>query len=357
MNSLVLLGSTGSIGINTLDICRRFNIRVEALVARENSKLLQKQIDEFKPKYVAILNKDRAKDLSGAKIFTKEEGILRVIEESSSKLVVNALVGLSGLKPTLRALKLNKKIALANKESLVVGGAFLDTKDIVPIDSEHFALNYLLNDKKIKRLIITASGGALRDWSIDDLKRATFIDALKHPNWSMGEKITIDSATMVNKLFELLEAKWLFKNNNIDAYIEERSLIHALIEFLDGSISAHISRADMRLPIAYAILEDVSFNVIEPLDLKDFANISLKEIDSNRYLVWKIKDDLLKNPKRGAILNSINEAAILKFKRGDLNFYDFMKLILDSYIRFSNLTINSIEDIFEIDKKIKKEIK
>ena len=207
---MIVLGSTGSIGVNTLEVAKRFSIDVEVLVAGNNIELLNKQIREHYPKVVVIANKDDVSKVDHSNVLHGEDAIVKVIEDSSSELVVNALVGFLGLRPTLTALTCNKKVALANKESLVACGAFIDSSKIQPIDSEHFGLWYLMQSRPVERMIITASGGAFRDWDIGELKNATLADTQKHPNWSMGQKITIDSATMANKMFELLEARWLF---------------------------------------------------------------------------------------------------------------------------------------------------
>lgn len=257
---MILLGSSGSIGINTLEIARKFHLEVETLGVGYNIALLNQQILEFNPKNIIIASEaDTAKITSSfkGKIYCGEGGILEAIKDSKSNLVINALVGFLGLSPTLYAIKSNKIVALANKESLVVGGEFIDTSKIIPIDSEHFALNYLMNFnptmRPFKNLYITASGGALRDTPLHLLKKQDAQLALQHPNWQMGKKITIDSSTMANKLFEVLEAFWLFKSKNIDAFIEKNSHIHALVEFWDGSIVAHFANCNMQLPIAYAL--------------------------------------------------------------------------------------------------------
>ena len=200
---MILLGSTGSIGVNTLEVAKKFSIGVEVLVAGNNIELLNKQIKEHNPKTVVVANKEDVFRVNHNSVFYGQDAILRVIEESKSELVVNALVGFLGLRPTLTSLKCGKKVALANKESLVACGAFIDTTKIQPIDSEHFGLWYLMQNRPIEKMIITASGGAFRDWEIDKLQNATLADTQKHPNWSMGQKITIDSATMMNKIFEL----------------------------------------------------------------------------------------------------------------------------------------------------------
>ncbi len=359
LNSVVVLGSTGSIGRATLNLCKRGGIEVEAIVGNSNTALLQKQIDEFKPKFVAVGDKEKAKEINHPKVLVGEEGILELLELSQSELVINSLVGYAGVAPTLKALSLGKRLSLANKESLVVAGAFIDTSNIIPIDSEHFGLKYLLDcsKKPLKRLIITASGGAFRNWEIKKIKRATYQDALKHPNWSMGEKITIDSATMMNKLFELLEAKWLFNTQNVDALIEEKSIIHALVEFMDGSTTAHFAKASMDLPIAYALFDEVKEPILESINLLSLGEIKFKEIDSSRYPIWQIKSDILENPKRGVVLNASNEAVIELFKEGKISFFELSKMILKAYEKFENFEPKRVEDIPKIDKEVREFIK
>ena len=264
---MVLLGSTGSIGVNALEICKKFSIDVEVLVCGTNIKLLNKQISEHNPNIVVVSNKEDVKKVNHNKVYFGQEAILNTIKDSSSKLVVNALVGFLGLRPTLTAIEAGKKVALANKESLVACGAFIDSSNIQPIDSEHFGLWYLMQDRPVSKMIITASGGAFRDWDLEKLKYATLEDTQKHPNWSMGQKITIDSATMVNKMFELLEARWLFGEGEYDAIIETKSLIHAFIDFKDGSTTAHFAHANMQLPISYAINQQMKENILSHVDL------------------------------------------------------------------------------------------
>ena len=350
---IVVLGSTGSIGKNTLEICKKFNIKVEALVAGNSIELLNKQIEEFKPKYVAIANKEDISKVKHSNVFAGIDGILEILQKSESKKIVNALVGYLGLKPTIKALNLGKEVALANKESLVVAGKFIDKSKITPIDSEHFALWYLLNGRDINRLYITASGGAFRDWDINDIKNATFSDALKHPNWSMGNKITIDSASMVNKLFELLEARWLFDTTNVEAYIERKSIVHALIEFRDGSTTAHISKANMQLPIAYALNCKIKEPILEPVDLIKLGSIEFKKIDSSRYPIWQIKQHLLENPDMGVVLNAANEVAIKRFESGEFGFFKMVDLILKAYQKFEGTIAQSLDDVYTIDAEVR----
>ena len=357
--SVVVLGSTGSIGKATLEICKEHDIEIEALVANSSVELLQKQIDEFKPRFVAIADPKYLEKIEHPHIFSGKDGILELIDNSKSKTVVNALVGYAGLNPTIRAIEQKKRVALANKESLVVAGAFINKSQIVPIDSEHFGLKYLLDcsQKSVDRLVITASGGAFRDWERDKVVDAKYEDALLHPNWSMGEKITIDSATMVNKLFELLEAKWLFGVEKIDAVIERSSTIHALVEFVDGSTTAHFAKADMKLPIAYSILDEIKEPIIERVNLLEVGSFGFEKIDEKKYPLWSLKDDLLKNPKMGVVLNAANEEAIEKFKSQKCNFGKMCDSILETYKRFENSVPESINDINSIDKEVREFIK
>jgi len=349
---MILLGSTGSIGVNTLNIAREFNLEIDTLVAGNNYKLLNAQIAEFKPKNVVVASKEIAQKIEFKNVKYGENAILDVIETSKSEIVVNALVGEVGLKPTLKTNECGKKLALANKESLVIAGKFVDTSKLTPIDSEHFGLWYLLNNRPIKKLNITASGGALRDYPIDKIQTASLLEVLKHPNWSMGMKITIDSATMVNKLFEVIEAKWLFGIDNIDAIIETSSTIHSFIDFVDGSTTAHIAYPDMRLPIAFALLGEVKKEIVSHIDFTKISKLEFKQIDNNRYPIWKIKDEFIKNPDLGVVINTTNEIAIKKFINKNISFGDISKLILENVEKYHNIKINSIEDIFEIQQKI-----
>ncbi|MDX9814776.1 MAG: 1-deoxy-D-xylulose-5-phosphate reductoisomerase [Sulfurimonadaceae bacterium] len=349
---MVLLGSTGSIGVNTLKIAKKFNIDVEILVAGNNIELLNKQIKEHNPKLVIIANSLDIKKVNHPNVLCGEEAILSAIDQSKSELVVNALVGFLGLKPTLKAIESNKKVALANKESLVAGGAFIDTTKIIPIDSEHFGLWYLLQNRPIKKMIITASGGAFRDWDLKDIKTATLADTQKHPNWNMGQKITIDSATMVNKLFELLEARWLFGEGSYDAIIETNSLIHALIDFNDGSTTAHLAHANMQLPIAYALDRDMKMPILDNINLLEVGSLEFRAIEKERYPIWQIKDDLLKNPHKGVVVNAANEVAIAKFIDKKIGFSDIAKTILSAYEKF-DAKAKSIDEVFEIDEQVR----
>jgi len=352
-DSIVILGSTGSIGVNTLLIAQRYSIPIEALVAGSNIDLLNKQIALHKPKYVAIAHEKDRERVNHSKVFCGDGGILELLEHSKSPTIVNSLVGYAGLAPTLKSIELGRKVALANKESLVVAGEFIDMKQIVPIDSEHFGLWYLMSDRDISKLYITASGGAFRDWDINDMAHATFDQALKHPNWSMGNKITIDSATMTNKLFELLEAKWLFGTSNIDAFIERKSMIHAMVEFVDGSTTAHFAGVDMKLPIAYALNSKIRDEILPPVDMLQMGSIEFEPITQERYPIWQIKDHILANPHLGIVVNAANEEAIKKFENGKCDFFAMSDMILGAYREFEDIRARDLDDIIRLDREIR----
>lgn len=351
---MILLGSTGSIGVNTLNIARKFNLNIEVLVAGKNIKLLNEQIKEFNPKIVVVADKEDISFVQHKNVSFGETAILEAIENSSSKTVVNALVGFLGLRPTLKAIECGKKIALANKESLVVAGKFIDQTKLSPIDSEHFGLWYLLQNKKIDSMTITASGGSFRDYPLDKLQNVSIKEALNHPNWSMGNKITIDSATMTNKMFELIEAAWLFDTRKLDAIIETKSLIHAMINFKDGSTTAHIANASMQLPIAYAILGHCDEEILKPVNLIEIGNIEFRRIEENRYPIWQLKDEILNNLDLGVVLNAANEVAVSKFLNSQIGFLDISKITMNAINKFHNVNASSIEDIFQIDKEVRK---
>ena len=354
---MVLLGSTGSIGVNTLEIARRFSLNVEVLVAGRSVALLAKQVAEFKPDIVVVARQEDVHKINHPQVLWGEAGILEAIERAHSDFVINALVGFLGLKPTLRAIALGKRIALANKESLVAGGAFVDVSKIQPIDSEHFGLWYLLQSKcEVAKMIITASGGAFRDWPLEKLHHASLQDALKHPNWDMGQKITIDSASMVNKLFELLEARWLFGEGEYEAIMEPKSLIHAMIDFKDGSTTAHFAHADMKLPISHALLGEVNTPILKPVNLLEVGRLEFREITSQRYPIWEIKNDILHRPERGVIVNAANEAAIEQFVAGKIGFLDISRRIIDAYAYF-DVRANSVDDIFSIDSSVREYVR
>jgi 1-deoxy-D-xylulose-5-phosphate reductoisomerase len=354
---LILLGSTGSIGVNALQIARQFGLNVDVLVAGRNIALLNEQIKIHAPSIVIVADGVDTSTINHPKVLQGEEAILNTIASSSSMLVINALVGFAGLRPTLKAIECGKRVALANKESLVAAGAFVDISKIQPIDSEHFGLWYLNNSSRpIQRMLITASGGAFRDWPIEKIQEATLNDALNHPNWSMGQKITIDSASMMNKMFELLEARWLFGEGEYDAVIETKSIIHALIDYKDGSTTAHLARANMQLPIAYALMGKVEETILPSVNLLEVGSLEFREITAHRYPIWEIRQELLRHPKRGVVVNAANEAAIELFVAGKIGFTEISKRVIYAFEHF-DAQPNSIDDVFDIDRQVRHYIK
>lgn len=381
------MGSTGSIGTQALQIAKAENLPIEVLCAGENIDLLNAQIAEFRPKIVVIKDSKKRHLIRGAnRLLCGESGILEALNLAKSKLVLNALVGFSGVKPSLESIARGKTLALANKESLVVAGFLMGRENlakILPVDSEHFALKELLDSHTksmldsapqnnftphIKKMLITASGGAFRDLALDEIPKQSAKKALNHPTWAMGRKITIDSATMINKLFEILEAKWLFgayfsanlgaeNITNIDAVIERTSTIHALIQTADNAIIAHLSSNDMRLPIASALLGAKAKRkaFIKELDLLNL-NLRFEKIDINRYPLWTLKDSLLKRHKLGIILNAANDILVEQFLNDEIIFGDIAKRIFKVVERFGDESsldlIKNIADIMEINTKI-----
>lgn len=354
---MILLGSTGSIGVNALAIAQQFGLHVDVLVAGRNIALLNQQIQKHKPSVVVVADGVDLSSVHHPRVLQGAAAILEVIASSSSMLVINALVGFSGLRPTLKAIECGKRVALANKESLVAAGSFMDISKIQPIDSEHFGLWYLNNSSRpIERMLITASGGAFRDWPIEKIQEATLKDALKHPNWSMGQKITIDSASMMNKMFELLEARWLFGEGEYDAIIETKSIIHALIDYRDGSTTAHIARADMQLPIAHALMGKMDKKILPAVNLLEVGSLEFREITVERYPVWEIRQELLSHPKRGVVVNAANEAAIELFIEEKISFLDISKQVIHAFEHFM-LEPTCIEDVFAIDSDVRRYVK
>ncbi|MCI5787261.1 MAG: 1-deoxy-D-xylulose-5-phosphate reductoisomerase [Helicobacter trogontum] len=398
---MVILGSTGSIGVNAQKVARQFNVTIEALACGSNITLLNKQIKECNPKFVAIAD-ERYLDMlqpQDSVVFVGEEGICKMLEACESTKILNAVVGYAGLSFSLKTIQLKKQLILANKESLVIAGHLIKQnvmqyaklmesnmcKDsnttnphlnnnvstikmqrnfmlehIFPIDSEHFSLWSLLaildtkerSDaiyyKGFKNLYITASGGALRDFSLDKISHATLNDVLKHPTWNMGQKITIDSATLVNKLYEILEAYWLFDTKNIHAFIERSSLVHAFIESSNNALHASISHADMCLPIAYGIdrFQAQHTFCITPLSVNDFAKINFQEIDIKRYPLWAYKDLLLENPHLGIALNSSNELVQMYFLQEKVPFYALAEINMQVLDKMKDIkSPNTLESI------------
>lgn len=358
---MIVLGSTGSIGLNALFLARKFGVKISALACGRNVALLNKQIAEFKPKFICVAENADLNLLKFDKkrVFVGQSGLEKMLESCEDELVLNAIVGFAGLRASLKAKELGRHLALANKESLVVAGKFLKGAKITPIDSEHSALAFLLKAHKndVRKLIITASGGAVRNVPLKNLANIDAKAVLKHPNWSMGAKITIDSATMVNKLFEVLEAYHLFGIRDLDALIEPQSLIHAMCEFKDGGVSAYLSHPDMKLAIAQAIFPRFQKSIIKPLDFTKMKALKFEPINPKKYPIFTLKNALLKTPDLGVLINAANEICVQKFLLKKCKFTEITKGIFAILNKFSDIKINSINEVFELDLKVRENLK
>ena len=374
MKDLIILGSTGSIGTQALEVARRYpdKIRVIGLCCDKNTDLLNKQIQEFRPEFVAIRDKEAAKRLeipSGTMLFTGEKAP-EEIASAKRALVLNSLVGISGLVPTMKAIGAGSDIALANKETLVAGGGIVMKAakeagvDILPVDSEHSAIWQCLNRnrnaaKDVKKLILTASGGAFRGKSKDELRDVTIDDALKHPTWNMGVKVTVDSATMMNKGFEVIEASHLFSlgADRIDIVVHRQSIVHSMVEYDDGSVIAQLSFPDMRLPIQLALLyPERGDYCFKPLSF-DNLRLDFEKPDLEVFECLKIALDCVKaGGVCTAVLNAANEVAVDRFAKRQIKFYDipyYIKRALDKFC-YGGKSATKLEEVLAIDDEVKK---
>ncbi len=375
MKYLYLLGACGSIGTQTLDIVRRNKdkFKVVGMGVGSNLALAKQLIEEFQPEIICFRKEEHIFPVSyEAMIVVGDEGLLRVAEyhRYENEWLVNALVGVAGLAPTVKAIQSRKHIALANKETLVVGGDLIQQLiheyqvQLVPIDSEHSAILQCLSGElhsEIKNLIITASGGSFRDLTRDELKKVTVEDALKHPNWKMGSKITIDSATMMNKGFEVIEAHYLF-NVDYDAIktvLHRESIVHSLVEFQDGTIKAELGVSDMRIPIAYALNFPHHQNQqIAGLDLMNL-NLHFNELSVKRYpCLGYAYEAARKDGLYLAVLNASNEAAVYLFLNGMISFLE-IETIIAKEIRCLDYVTNGIptlEQRLDVSKQVYQKI-
>lgn len=371
MKKISILGSTGSIGTQTLEIVRDNNdLQVEALVAKSNIELLEEQVREFKPKLVCVYDdekakvlKDNIKDLN-IEVVSGMDGMIECATIESAEIVVTAVVGMIGILPTIEAIKSGKDIALANKETLVTAGHIIiplakeNNVKIYPVDSEHSAIFQSINgeDKKeIKKIILTASGGPFRGKKIEDLQDIRPEDALKHPNWSMGRKITIDSATMVNKGLEVIEAKWLFDVDfdKIQVVVHPQSIIHSMVEYVDGAVMAQLGMPDMKLPIQYALFypnRRIMNN--NKLDFYKLGSISFEEPDMETFRGLKLAYEVGRTGgSLPTVYNAANEKAVELFLNNKIKFLDIYKIIEKCVDKHSVINNPSIEEILEVERK------
>ena len=364
MKNVILLGSTGSIGTQTLEVIDRYNdvFNVLGLACYGNVDLLNKQILKYNPKYVCLVNKDK-KDL----LIKGEYKLIDSLEEMAKidcDITLNAVVGISGLLATLIVLKRGGTLALANKESMVTGGQLINANrdkyngTILPVDSEHSAIFQCLHYRKptseVHKLILTASGGAFRDFSLEQLQNVTAKDALKHPNWSMGQKITIDCATMMNKGLEVLEAMYLYDLpvDKVDIVIHKQSIVHSMVEFIDGAVLAQLGYPSMIIPIQLALtFPNRKFSGTDYLDFSKITELNFCKPDFERFPVLKSALDVARAQGiMPIVMNGCNEILVDRFLKGQIKYLDiayYLNKVLDS---FKNEKVESVEQILEVDK-------
>lgn len=363
-----IIGSTGSIGTQTLDVARNLRVQVAAISANSNIDLLEKQVQEFKPQLVSVGTRELAKELenrlNGLKIEVLYglEGMLKVVEMQEADTVVTSVVGTAGLLPTMHAIKHKKNIALANKETLVTAGQLVMAEarkqgvTIFPVDSEHSAIYQCLmgnDDKQIEKILLTASGGPFRGRKLSELHNITPAQALKHPNWSMGAKITIDSATLMNKGLEVIEAKWLFgmELDRIQVLVHPQSIIHSMVEYVDGSIMAQLGSPDMRIPIQLALTyPSRSKNDFSKVDFLKCGQLTFEEPDAKTFRCLQLAyDSLTIGGTMPAVMNAANEIAVAAFLENKIGFTaipDLIERVMQAH------TVNicpCLDDIIELD--------
>ena len=370
MKTIAVLGSTGSIGTQTLEVARaNGDLKIAALAAGRNVKLLERQIREFSPRVVAVWEEEAARELKTAisdldvKIVTGMDGLIEISTLPEVEVLVTAIVGMIGIRPTVEAIKAGKDIALANKETLVTAGHIImplakkHGVKILPVDSEHSAIFQSLNGEQhgqIDKLLITASGGPFRGRKRADLEQVKVEDALKHPNWAMGQKITIDSATLVNKGLEVMEAKWLFQVDldQIEVVVQPQSVIHSMVQFVDGAVIAQLGTPDMKLPIQYALYyPDRRYLAGERLDFAKLRQITFEKSDMETFLGLPLA---LKASREGGsmptVFNAANERAVSKFLHREIGFTDIYQIIIESMEQHKSIQQPTIEEILDTEK-------
>jgi len=369
---IAILGSTGSIGTQALDVVRQHpdKFEVELLTANNSSELLIRQAIEFDANNVVICNESKYAEVAealqpkGVKVFAGMDSVCDLISSNNIDMVLTALVGFSGLRPTIAAIKAGKPIALANKETLVAGGSLvmdlaMDMKTpILPVDSEHSAIFQCLlgaGGNPIRKIHLTASGGPFRGWSKEDIEKATFREALKHPQWNMGDKITIDSATMMNKGFEMIEARWLFDTapEDIEVVVHPQSIIHSMVEFEDGAVIAQMGHPDMREPIQFALSFPERLTLDNrKLNFAELGKLTFEKPDMEKFPCLGLASAAI---SRGGnipcAMNAANEAANKAYRNAEIAFYDIPEIISSVMDGTAFIAKPTLDDIFETDKE------
>ena len=372
MKKIAILGSTGSIGTQTLEVARENgDLEIVGLAAGSNVKLLEEQIREFHPRKVAVWTEEKAAELRlmisdlDVEILTGMEGLIEIAEMEESEMLVTAIVGMIGIRPTIAAIKAGKDIALANKETLVTAGHIIMplakecNVKILPVDSEHSAIFQCLNGEnhgQLHKILLTASGGPFRGRKRAELENIQVEDALKHPNWAMGRKITIDSSTLVNKGLEAMEAKWLFDvdMDHIQVVVQPQSIIHSAVEFVDGAVIAQLGTPDMKLPIQYAIYyPERRFLPGERLDFWKLKEITFDEPDLETFTGLKLAFEAA---KRGGniptVYNAANEKAVAKFLNREIRYLDIPEIIGECMERIEKIDAPNVEEILATEASV-----
>lgn len=370
VKNISILGSTGSIGTQALDVADNLDLNVCAITANTNIKVLEEQVRKYKPALAVVFDESKYAEFKSnisdtdTKASCKMEGLIEAAVISSADLVLNSVVGMVGLQPTLNAANAKKDIALANKETLVAGGSLVmkavkeNNVNLYPVDSEHSAVFQCLQgcpeDKALKRIILTASGGPFFGKKTNELKDVTVEQALNHPNWDMGAKITIDSATMMNKGLEIIEASWLFDMpaDKIDVVVHRESVIHSMIEYEDNSVIAQLGVPDMRIPIQYAITYPRRFkSPVKQLSLTDYGKLTFFEPDYDTFKCLRAcKQAIDRGGLCAAAANGANEVANSLFRERKISFLDIGDLVMSAMLNQDNTEAKSVEDVLNADK-------
>ena len=373
MKKISILGSTGSIGTQTLEVVRsNGDIQVTALAAGHNITMLEAQIREFRPSIACVWDEEKAAELKTAvadlpvKVVSGMEGLMEAAAEPEAEIVVTAVVGMIGIRPTIAAMEAGKDIALANKETLVTAGHIImklareKGVRILPVDSEHSAIFQCLNGERehgnrIHKILLTASGGPFRGWTHEQLKTVTPADALKHPNWSMGHKITIDSSTMVNKGLEVMEARWLFDvdMDQIQVVVQPQSIIHSMVEFEDGAVMAQLGTPDMKLPIQYALYyPERRYLPGDRLDFETLSEIRFEKPDMETFRGLKLAYEAGRaGGTLPVVFNAANEKAVGKFLKGEISYLTIIDMIEESMKNYQRIADPTVEEILEAEKE------
>jgi len=368
---IAILGSTGSIGTQALEIVRQHpeKFDVVALTANSNCSQLIEQVLEFNPSYAIICDERKYEDLRTAspgsvQVLSGKDKIDEIVVLDEIDIVLNSLVGFAGFKPTFNALSSGKRVALANKESLVVGGKLItslaqnSSAELIPVDSEHSAMLQCIvgeNKERIEKIVITASGGPFRDFSHDQMKSITVEQALKHPNWDMGTKITIDSSTMMNKGLEIIEAHWLFglPVSQIEPVIHPQSIIHSIVTYVDGSSKAQLGLPDMKVPIIYALTYPDRLYLETPrMDWTTEQTLTFQPVDYSKFPCVKLAMETIDNVELApAILNAANEVAVQRFLNKEIGYIDIPKIVEKSLETLTDNTEITFNNLIEVDKE------